>query len=79
MDALQQENDRLREEIAVLECHTRKLTNQIGALQRAPAVPEEAIRAVWEHGRQHSHHTRYQDVAGEVGAIFADALKKGDG
>jgi len=73
------ECDALREEVAMLEAENRRLRAELIELRKVPAVPEAAIRAVWEHGcraaeEDGEHFSHYQDHAEEVGRVFVEAL-----
>lgn len=84
------ENQLLREEVAMLESHIRNLKQQLKEARETPAIPESAIRAVWEHGfltgMRRSQLTSggrlekvFYDTNRElIGTLFTEALKRGD-
>lgn len=87
----QDEINQLREEVAMVETQARgyldkiaRLEREISELRKTPAIPESAIRAVWEEGYITALANSYSSLGeawaeskGYTLARFAKELKRG--
>lgn len=75
------ECEALQQEVEMLAAENQRLTNELNELRRVPAYPENAVRAVWEHGYETgfdnlmSTPAAYNLHAEEVSRIFVEALR----
>jgi len=79
------ECDALREEVAMLEAENRRLRAELLEARKVPAVPEAAIRAVWEAGCRFESETGvdiayftddpWPQNAEKVGRVFVEAMR----